>query len=190
MSNQIQNPNPKKDLIYLLIIILLVGISAQFYYTYRYKPIADRQIKVYYNQDRELNKEIINLTREADKFVYFSIYTFTRNDIKDALLAAKYRGLEVKGLTDRSQASQIDLQEKIIKELKDAGIPVSQQDHAGIMHTKVLVTDKAYASGSYNWTAAATDLNDEVLEIGKDEQVRKQYQNILEEMFRKYGKNQ
>jgi phosphatidylserine/phosphatidylglycerophosphate/cardiolipin synthase-like enzyme len=61
------------------------------------------------------------------------------------------------------------------------------QDHRGIMHTKVLVTDKAYASGSYNWTAAATDLNDEMLEVGQDAAIRQEYQNILEEMFKKYN---
>jgi phosphatidylserine/phosphatidylglycerophosphate/cardiolipin synthase-like enzyme len=54
------------------------------------------------------------------------------------------------------------------------------------MHTKVLVTDKAYASGSYNWTAAATNINDEILEVGQDETIRQEYQTILEEMFDKY----
>jgi len=49
------------------------------------------------------------------------------------------------------------------------------------------VTEKAYASGSFNWTAAATNLNDEVLEIGYDEAVRQKYQNILEEIFKKYN---
>ena len=54
------------------------------------------------------------------------------------------------------------------------------------MHTKVLVTDKAYASGSYNWTSSATNINDEILEVGSDEAIRSQYQSILEEMFNKY----
>ncbi|MCL5667172.1 MAG: phospholipase D-like domain-containing protein [Patescibacteria group bacterium] len=175
----------KKDLIYLAVIIVLAGVAAQFYYTYRYQP--QRQISVYYNQDRELNKEIISRIRDADKFVYFAVYTFTRNDIKDALLAAKYRGLEVKGIMDRNQDKSTELQTKIFQELKDAGIPVYEQDHSAIMHMKVLVTEKAYASGSFNWTSAATNLNDEVLEVGTDPNVRQQYQNILEELFRRYG---
>jgi phosphatidylserine/phosphatidylglycerophosphate/cardiolipin synthase-like enzyme len=53
---------------------------------------------------------------------------------------------------------------------------------------KAVVTDKAYASGSFNWTSAATNLNDEVLEVGRDENIRKQYQHILEELFSRYGK--
>jgi len=175
----------KKDLLYLIVIIILAGLAAQFYYTYHYEP--RHLVAVYYNRDHELNKEIINLTRNADQFVYFSIYTFTRYDIKDALLAAKYRGLDVRGLTDKNQTKDTELQAKIIKELRDAGIPVLEQTHSAIMHTKVIVTDKGYASGSFNWTAAATDSNDEVLEVGQDEQIRRQYQDILQEMFRRYS---
>lgn len=173
-----------KEKIYLLIIVLLIAACGQIYYSYRYLPT--HQITVYYNQDRELNKEVINLIKDADKFVYFSVYTFTRQDIRDALLAAKYRGLKVVGLTDHDQLAQASGQKELIKSLEDAGIPVYQQNHDGIMHTKVVVTDKAYASGSYNWTTAATTINDEILEVGTDPGVRQQYQQTLEELLNKY----
>lgn len=175
----------KKDLIYTSIIIFLIALTFQFYYTYQYQPA--HQIQVYYNQDHALNEEIVNLIRDADKFVFFGIYTFTRLDIKDALLAAKYRGLEVVGITDKSQYSGLESQKKIIDELRRAEIPIYEQDHSAIMHLKVLVTEKAYASGSFNWTASGTNLNDEVLEIGRDESTRAKYQAILEETFRRYG---
>jgi len=175
-----------KEKIYLLIIALLIAACAQFYYTYRYQPA--HEIQVYYNQDRELNKEIINVIRDADEFVYFAIYTFTRFDIKEALLAAKYRGLKVVGIADRDQYEKVELQKKIVNELRKAEIPVYEQDHSAIMHLKTVVTEKSYASGSFNWTSSATNLNDEVLEVGQDENIRKQYQNVLEELFRRYGK--
>ncbi len=177
-----------KEKIYILIIIVLLATAAQFYFTYRYQPA--HEIQVYYNQDHALNTEIVNLIRDADRFVYFSVYTFTRDDIKQALLSAKYRGLLVVGLTDRDQYNNLEQQKKLIDDLKKADIPVYQQDHSGIMHTKILVTDKAYASGSFNWTSAATNLNDEVLEVGRDEAIRQEYQNILEEMFNHYRTEQ
>lgn len=176
----------KRDLFYLAIIVILIGACAQVYYDFRYKPAAQRRVEVLYNADRELNKELIRLTQDADQFVYFGVYTFTRADLQDALLAAKYRGLEVVGIMDKDQSVKIEQQKDIIKQLRDRGIPVYEQDHSAIMHLKVLVTDKAYASGSYNWTAAATNLNDEVLEIGYDETIRKQYQNVMEEVFERY----
>jgi phosphatidylserine/phosphatidylglycerophosphate/cardiolipin synthase-like enzyme len=176
----------KKDTIYLAVIILLLSLCGQFYYSYHYQPA--HQISVYYNQDHELNREIISQIEDADKFVYFAVYTFTRQDIKSALLGAKYRGLTVVGITDKDQYSQAPGQKALIDELRDAGIPVYEQNHDGIMHMKALVTDKAYASGSYNWTTAATTINDEVLEVGTDQNIRQNYQDILEELFNKYGK--
>jgi len=179
---------PKRDIFYLLTIIILLALLGQFYYSYHYKPQEEREVWVFYNQDHQLNKEIISIIQNADQFVYFAVYTFTREDIKDALLAAKYRGLNVVGITDRQQMKAVESQKKLIGELRDKGIPVYEQDHSAIMHLKVLVTEKAYASGSFNWTSAATNLNDEVLEIGRDESIRKKYQNILEEIFHLYGK--
>lgn len=191
MENQKQNPyfdrlKYKKDIVYLTVIVILIALCARFYYTYRYAPA--HEISVYYNQDHPLNEEIINQIRDADKFVYFAVYTFTRQDIEQALLAAKYRGLTVIGITDRDQYSQAPGQKALIDALRNDGIPVYEQDHLGIMHMKTLVTDKAYASGSYNWTTAATNINDEVLEVGHDETIRLNYQHILEELFNKYGK--
>lgn len=174
----------KKDLGYLFVIVLLIGVAGQFYYSCRYQPA--RQIEVFYNQDIQANQKVMEVIRDADKFVYFAVYTFTREDLKDALLGAKRRGLIVAGITDREQTEKIDLQKKNIKALRDAGIPVAVQDHLGIMHLKTVVTDKGWASGSYNWTSAATNLNDEILEIGRDEKIRAQYQKVLEEILAKY----
>ena len=173
-----------RETIYLAVIILLIALAAQFYYSYKYQPAE--AIHVYYNQDHPLNIEVINAIKNADHFVYFSIYTFTRQDIASALLAAKYRGLTVVGLTDTQQYHTAAGQKQIIDSLRNAGIPVYLQDHAGIMHMKALVTDKEYLSGSYNWTSAATNINDEVLEVGTDNQERQQYQSILEEVLQKY----
>lgn len=174
----------KKDLFYISTIVILIALCSQFYFTYQYQPA--HEVRVYYNQEHEVNKEIMKVIREADEFVYFAIYTFTRNDIKDAFLGAKYRGVDVVGVTDKKQVSDIELQGKIIGELREAGIPVYEHDHSAIMHIKTVVSEKSYASGSYNWTAAGTNDNDEVLEVGSDEGIRKQYQGILERVIGKY----
>lgn len=175
-----------RDGIYLLIIILLIALCGQFYYSYTYLPQAERDVKVFYNKDLEANTELIRVIQDADRFVYFAIYTFTRSDIKDALLGAKHRGLDVRGVIDKEQIEKIDDQKKIYKELKDAGILLVVQDHSSIMHIKTLVTEKAYFTGSYNWTSSATNSNDEVIEIGRDEHLRRQYENIIMKLLEKY----
>ncbi len=176
-----------RDAIYIVIILLLIALCGQFYYSYHYQPQSERRVKVYYNQDIQTNKKVTEVIQNADQYVYFAIYTFTRDDIKDALLGAKHRGLDVRGVVDRDQSNKIEDQRNIIKELKDAGIPIVTQDHSAIMHMKTVVTEKEYASGSYNWTSAATNLNDEVIEFGQDEYLRKQYESVLRELFKRYG---
>ncbi len=176
-----------KEKIYLGIIILLITVSAQIYYTHRYLP--DREVQVFYNQDKPLNKEIISVIRDANEYIYFAIYTFTRLDIKDALLGANYRGVNIIGVMDKKQTRDIELQNKIALELKQAGIPIFENDHSAIMHLKTLVTEKTYVSGSFNWTSSATNLNDEILEIGTDETTRLKYQAILENLINKFSTN-
>jgi phosphatidylserine/phosphatidylglycerophosphate/cardiolipin synthase-like enzyme len=175
----------KRDAAYLLIIAFLTASCLALYYSRQYLP--QHETKVYYNQEHELNKEIISAIQNAHSFVYFAVYTFTRQDIANALLAAKYRGLTVIGITDTQQYQTASGQKKLIDDLRAHGIPVYEQNTSGIMHMKALVTDQVYASGSYNWTSAATTINDEILEVGRDQTTRRQYQTILEELFRKYG---
>ncbi|HEX8946730.1 MAG TPA: phospholipase D-like domain-containing protein, partial [Candidatus Paceibacterota bacterium] len=72
----------------------------------------------------------------------------------------------------------------IVAKLTAAGIPIETQQHPdGIMHIKALVTERAYASGSYNWTSRATQSNDEVLEIGTDQGLRAAYEAILKKLL-------
>src|SRR6188472_3632123 len=123
-SNSPIKRKPIKDAIYLVIIVLLAALCAQFYYSYRYQPEQERSVRIYYNQQTEANKQVVQTIQYANQFVYFAIYTFTRDDIKDALLGAKHRGLDVRGVVDRDQTNKIESQNKIVKELAAAGIPI------------------------------------------------------------------
>ena len=181
--NQDRKPKFSRDAFYLIIIALLIAACGQFYYTYHYKPKAARDVQVYYNQDEQANIYVTRTIQDADKFVYFAIYTFTREDIRDALLAAKYRGLTVRGIVDRKQSEALESQTKIVKELQNAGIEIIFNDHSYIMHLKTVVTDKGFVSGSYNWTASGTNLNDEIFEVGRDEDLRRQYEKTLLRIF-------
>ncbi len=175
-----------KDILYISLIGLIIAFSSYFHFSQTYLPAKQREVSVYYNKDIEANTKIINVIQNAHKYVYFAVYTFTRNDLKDALLAAQYRGLDVQGIVDRDQSIKIDAQKKIVKELREAGIEVFVQDHDAIMHLKTVVTEHAYVSGSYNWTASATDRNDEILEIGYEEQLRRQHEVVIQKLFRRY----
>lgn len=146
-------------------------------------------VRVLYSLDAKQNdKEIIALIQGAKTHVYFAMYEFTLKDVADALVAAKKRGIDVRGLVDSGEsASSYD--KPIIAELVAAGIPVETEKHPdgnGIMHIKAIVTDSSYAIGSYNWTGSATTENDEILEIGTDPALVATYENIILKLLAAY----
>jgi hypothetical protein len=147
-------------------------------------------VRVVYSLDQKQNdQELIALINDAEKYVYFAIYTFTLPSIADALVEAKQRGVDVRGLIDSEQSSN-SYGAPISAQLLEAGIPLLTERHAsgnGIMHIKLLVTEHAYAFGSYNWTNSATNINDEILEIGTNEPLRAVYENILKKLFEAYA---
>lgn len=149
-------------------------------------------IRVIYSLDQKQNdKEIIALIDSAKSHIYFAIYTFTLPSIADALVSAKKRGIDVRGIIDSGQSSN-SYGAPITEKLLSAGISVVTEKHAtgnGIMHIKAIVTDSAYAIGSYNWTNSATTINDEIIEIGTDETLRQVYENILKRLLDAYKGN-
>jgi phosphatidylserine/phosphatidylglycerophosphate/cardiolipin synthase-like enzyme len=142
------------------------------------------QFQIIYSLDKRQNdQEIIRLIDDAHRYVYFAMYTFTLSDVADALIRARERGVMVAGITDAGQATTSE-EAFILQKLRAAGIGVLTQKHLdGIMHVKALVTDQAYASGSYNWTESATEANDEILEIGTDPNLRDRYLAIVRKIL-------
>ncbi len=153
---------------------------------------AANSVRVIYSLDQKKNdQELIALINEAEDYIYFAIYTFTLPSIADALVNAKKRGVDVRGIVDSKQSSN-SYGAPIIKTLLDGGVSVVTEKHAsgnGIMHLKTLITESAYATGSYNWTKSATIINDEVLEIGTDPALRQVYENILKRLLEAYKGN-
>jgi len=147
-------------------------------------PAAD-QFTILYSLDKKQNdRALVDVINNAHQYVHFAIYEFTKENIAKALIDAKERGLDVRGIADAGQ-SATPQQAKIIASLTVAGITVETQKHPkGIMHIKALVTDNAYAIGSYNWTSAATFENDEILEIGTNDELRKEYLSIVDGVLR------
>lgn len=147
---------------------------------------SPNSIRIVYSLDQKQNdQELITLINEAKDHIYFAIYTFTLSNVADALIEAKKRGVDVRGLTD-SEQSKNSYGAPIAAKLRSAGIPLLTERHAsgnGIMHIKLLITEKAYMFGSYNWTKSATTINDELIEIGTDPTLRQTYEDILKRLF-------
>jgi len=97
-----------------------------------------------------------------------AIYSFTDTKISDAVISAKKRGVAVRVISDKECSSE-SYQKEVLNNFKSAGIPVKINTHSGLMHLKVSIIDNRIATtGSYNYTTAAMDENDEVFVVLND----------------------
>jgi len=112
---------------------------------------------------------IAHLIGEARKSIYVAIYSFTRDNLARALIEAKGRGVDVRVVLegDNAYASGSDYQL-----LKDGGVDVRLDGNPALMHHKFMIVDgELVLTGSYNWSTAAEDRNDENIVIIRDRHV-------------------
>jgi len=100
----------------------------------------------------------------ANHTVHVLIYSFTLDSIGDAVLATYRRGIDVKIVFEKSQVSQYSE----LFRLAAAGVPVRNDTNPDFMHEKVAIIDGYIVLvGSFNWSAAGENDNNEVLLVIK-----------------------
>ncbi len=128
-------------------------------------------------------KERIN---SATYSIDLALYSFNLDDVANAIIAAKNRGIKVRFVYDaRNIQSAVQL-------LLNAGIPMSQRPSNldGIMHNKFMIIDARdnnpsndwVWTGSWNWTTTELDWKNNVIEINNAD-LAKAYTTEFEEMW-------
>jgi phosphatidylserine/phosphatidylglycerophosphate/cardiolipin synthase-like enzyme len=121
--------------------------------------------------------------KQAHSSLDVAIYSITKTDIVNAIVAAKKRGVKVRIITDRTEASN-KYQRAALTVMKNAGIPIKVNKHSGLMHLKVAIIDnKIVATGSYNYSTAASTTNDENLVVLHDSTMAKDYEIQFNRMW-------
>lgn len=96
---------------------------------------------------------------QAQSTIDIAIYSFTADAIRDALIAARNRGVVIRIIADSSQADEAGAE---IATLEKAGFQMKRTSglSGGIMHNKYMIIDgKLLVTGSYNWSASAENNN-------------------------------
>ena len=129
------------------------------------------------------DQELIKVINSSKSNLDIAIYSLTKKEIVDAIVNAKKRGVNVRIISDK-QESSTKAQSKELSILKRAGIPIKINSHSGLMHMKVTIADKStVTTGSYNYTVAATNYNDEVLVILNSEKAAQDFEKEFETMW-------
>ena len=142
-------------------------------------------LEIYFSPKDNAMDEVVNEVNAASESVYFSIFFFTDNNLRDAMINAHNRGVTVKGVWDLLGASNAYSDDEA---LCAAGITVKIEDFIGKMHNKFMVIDPSESdgrviTGSMNWTGAGGDDNDENTIILHDQPMAQAYKAAFDELF-------
>jgi phosphatidylserine/phosphatidylglycerophosphate/cardiolipin synthase-like enzyme len=124
---------------------------------------------------------LISLINRANRSVYVAVYSFTRDSLATALISAKERGVEVRVVIERERAYE---QGSEYPRLKSAGVDVRLDGNPNSMHHKFMVIDGyIVVTGSYNWSSAAEDRNDENIVVILDRDVAQRFVQEFERVW-------
>lgn len=104
---------------------------------------------------------IVQWVERANSSIHILIYSFTLDEVRDALIQARSRGVEVKVVMERSNANGTGSE---YQNLKSAGIDVRLDTNSADMHDKVMIVDgHIVVTGSMNWSNTGVTRNNENL---------------------------
>lgn len=148
--------------------------------------LSGTPVEIFFSPRGQVASRIVQLINSAQTSIQFLAYSFTSNDIGNAIIAKARDGLNVSGVVDHSQATQ---QGNEYDPFKQAGLDVHLDGNGkGLMHHKLIIIDHHIViTGSYNFTTSAEKTNDENLIIIDNADVAAQY---MEEFTKVYGEAQ
>lgn len=121
----------------------------------------------FFPDDPDGVRKLKRLIDTAQKTVRVAMFTWTRDDLANAVIQAKKRGVQTEVVIDGHSGQGVSA--KIVKLLKDGGIPVRLSQGNDLLHHKFLYIDgKTLVNGSANWTKAAFTKNDDCFIILHD----------------------
>lgn len=121
-------------------------------------------VETYFSPDDRVAIRLVELLQGAQESIHFLAYSFTSDDIAQAMRDRHAAGVTVKGVMDDSQVkSNLGTEFELFVQ---SGLDVRLDGNKGLMHHKIIVIDRSIViTGSYNFTSSAENKNDENLVI-------------------------
>lgn len=135
-----------------LIGVVLVAVAAT-------SQVQQADIEVFFSRVDKPQAEIIRALDGAAETLHIALYYFTDPELAAAVVRAQQRGVQTYVYLDKSQVKQKYSQARW---LAAQDVPVRISSNSAIMHNKFAIIDSATVlTGSYNWSRAAYQRNDE-----------------------------
>ncbi len=139
-------------------------------------------IEVYFSPDDGVAAQLVALIRGAETSVHFLAFSFTSDDIAQALIDQYRQGITVSGVFEAEQVESNQGTE--YPHLRSEGVDVHLDGNPRFMHHKIFIIDgEIVVLGSYNFSASAERRNDENLLFIQDPQLAQRYMQEFERIY-------
>jgi len=140
-------------------------------------------IDVYFSPDDHVQAGFLDLVNNAQKSIYFMAFSFTTDEIGDAVRARAQNGVTVSGVMENDQVNSNVGTE--FDPFKQARLDVLRDGNKGLMHHKVMIIDgNTVIFGSYNFTNSAETKNDENLIVVKNADIAAQFMAEFQRVYK------
>lgn len=125
--------------------------------------IGDVEVETLFAAEDEVNAKLAALVGGAEKSVRFLAFSFTDDQLGDAMIAKAGEGKTVEGVFEKVGGTT---KYSEYGKMKNAGLDVHLDGNPTFMHEKVIIIDDStLVTGSFNFSSGADNDNDENLLI-------------------------
>ncbi len=139
--------------------------------------IGGRLVELFFTPSDKIVSALSSRIGTAEADLAFGLFILTRDELAAAVKDAWFGGKGVRVIIEDADISGSDY-----NFLQSQGVPVQEHEEFGLFHHKYAIidptapdSDPMVITGSYNWTAAATEVNDENLLIIHDAAIANQF---------------
>jgi len=148
--------------------------------------VENTRIENYFSPDGGVAGHILDILNSAGQSIYFAAFTFTRADLSEVLVERASAGVDVRGVYETRQVDAGS--DESYSLLAGAGLPVLLDGNRYTMHHKFFVVDgQIVITGSYNFSKAAEESNNENVLILHNPEIAAQYTQEFFKVWQKAG---
>mgnify|MGYP000297784901 CR=1 FL=1 len=140
-------------------------------------------LETYFSPDDGAARRLVALIQQAEQSLYFLAYSFTADDLADAMIERANAGVVVAGVMEETQVQSNVGSD--YERLRQAGLDIRLDGNPRNMHHKVMIIDEAIVvTGSYNFSASAEKYNDENTLVIHDAAATAQFLAEFKEIYK------
>lgn len=174
-----------------IIVFFVASFDLREYQQHHTKDISVSWARAYFSQGTlhvsPWNEAwILQKIQSAKKQVWVAVYTFTLPNLRESLLEAKKRGVDVRIILEKFPYGNTSINRETEKFFQEnvLSFHLSWPEQFAFMHAKYMLIDDEWIIETANWTRTSFSTNREFFISGRDTDIYSNLRDIFEDDFR------